>query len=128
MKRQIVRVHSKDDTVCLSFDESKRVHEHLALCELDEHSLEQEISDTARTVLLGDSLRSGCRTSVDTCTRILEKCLYARAETFACAVVNGKVSDIALDHLNQIIIDDISSLPPKKVIGRAIRMCSQNAS
>ena len=115
VKRQIVRVHSKDDTVCLSFDESKRVREHLALCELDEHSLEQEISDTARTVLSGGTVSDPDVEQVSArVRRILEKCLYARAETFACAVVNGKVSDIALDHLNQIVIDDISSLPPKK--------------
>ncbi len=114
-KRQIVRIHSKDDTVCLSFEESKRVLEHLALCKLDENSLEQEIKDTARTALSEEKASSEDVEQVSTrVRRILEKCLYARAETFASAVLNEKVSDIALDHLDQIIIDDLSSSPPKK--------------
>ncbi|HTV54915.1 MAG TPA: hypothetical protein VMI06_08350 [Terriglobia bacterium] len=115
VKRQIVRVYSKDDTVCLSFEESKRVREHLALCELEEESLEQEIKGTARTTLFEEQASEQHVEQVSIrVRRVLEKCLYARAETFASAVLNERVSGIALDHLSKIIIDDLASFPPKK--------------
>jgi len=51
VKRQVVRVHQRDDTVCLSFEEATKVHEHLATCELDESALDEQVEIAVRAEL-----------------------------------------------------------------------------
>src|SRR5271170_4652639 len=50
-KRQIVRLYNTDQTVCLSFEESTKIREHLATCELDENSLDEQIEIAVRAEL-----------------------------------------------------------------------------
>ncbi|MGB0009954.1 MAG: hypothetical protein WBQ03_00010 [Candidatus Sulfotelmatobacter sp.] len=114
VKRQVVRVYQKDDTVCLSFEEATRVREQLATCELDEVALDEQIGIAVRAELPEPAEAEGVATAATRARRILGRCLYARAETFASAVLAGRVSSFALDHLQELILQDLNAFPPKK--------------
>jgi hypothetical protein len=113
-KRQVVRIHQKDGTVCLSFEESTKVREQLAMCELDEGALDEQIETATRAELSEPVEPKDVAPVVIRARRILRRCLYARAETFASAVLNGRISTFALDHLRELILQDLNTLPPKK--------------
>lgn len=114
IKRQVVRIHHKDDSVCLSFEESTRVREQLATCELDEGALDEQIGLVARAELPEGADAKDIASVVIRARRILGRCLYARAETFASAVLGDRVSEFALDHLQELILRDLNTFPPKK--------------
>ena len=46
--------------------------------------------------------------------RILERCLYGRAESFANAVLSGTMTGFALDHVRDIVLSDLNSSPAPK--------------
>lgn len=114
-KRQIIRFHQKDDSVCLSFEESKKVAEYLASCELDEKALDDQVVAAVEAELTGGDISEDETDATSfRARRILERCLYTRAETFAGAVLNGRVSDFAVDHLRELILYDLNNFPPPK--------------
>jgi hypothetical protein len=114
VKRQVVRIHQKDDTVCLSFEEATKVREHMAEFELDGQALEEQIEIAVRAELPESSIAADVAPVRRRAKRILERCLYVRGETFANAVLKGRMSDFALDHLRELILLDLSVTPPKK--------------
>jgi len=113
-QRQVVRIHKKDDTVCLSFEESTKVREQLATCELDEGALDEQIGIAVRAELFPAAGAKDVESIATRARRILGRCLYARAEAFASAVLNGRVSSFALDHLQELILQDLNAFPAKK--------------
>jgi len=114
VKRQIVRLHQKDDTVCLSFEESTKVREFLASCELEEHALDEQIGTAVRCEISDITDAINITAVSMRVRRILERCLYARAEAFSSAVLNGRISDFAMDHLHGQVLEDLNIFTPKK--------------
>jgi len=115
IRREVIRSHTKDDSVCLSFEEAKKMRERLAGCALDAQILDQAMEDAATQILGDREFKPEDVASVCTrARRILDSCLYARAEAFAHAVLNGRVSDFALDHLRGLILKDLATWPAQK--------------
>jgi hypothetical protein len=115
VKRQIVRLHTKDSTVCLSYEESIKTKEQLAACQLDEVLLTGSVKSAVVDVYADTNVNSSELELISSrIRRILEKCLYSLAETFAHAVLTDRISDVSLDHLKQTVLDDIASDPPSK--------------
>ena len=115
LTKRAIRHWQRADEFCLTHDESQRVAEYIAAHELDEIVLVEEI----RTVI-GGSVAPGLTSSLDLADaslrvrRILERCLYSRAESFAAAVFAGNTAAFATDHLPTTILDDLRLSPPAK--------------
>ena len=115
VRREVIRVYPKEDSFCLSFEEAKKMRERLAECALDAQALDQAIEHASREILGEEDFTTEdigkIRLRV---RRVLESCLYLRAESFAHAVLEGRVSDFALDHLRELVLKDLSSTPAVK--------------
>ena len=116
LTKQAIRHYVKEDEFCLSYEESQRLAEYLATQELREAELHREIEAVVGSV----APPTGSKAAADTpgvavrVRRILEHCLYERAEAFASAVLADNASKLATDHIQSVIVDDLRVNPPKK--------------
>ena len=115
VRREMIRSYPKEDSFCLSFEEAKKMRERLAGCALEAQVLDQAIEDAASEILGNEeSTPKDIEKIRLRVRRVLESCLYLRAEAFAQAVLKGRVSDFALDHLHELVLKDLSSTPAAK--------------
>jgi hypothetical protein len=116
LTKQAIRHYVKEDEFCLSYEEGQRLAEYLATQELREVELRQEIEAIAG----GVAPPSGSQAAADIpgvavrVRRVLERCLFERAEAFASAVLADNASQFTTDHIQSVIVEDLKSVPPKK--------------
>jgi hypothetical protein len=115
LTKRSIRHWPKTDEFCLSHEESQRVAEYLAAQELSEAALLQEIQHIVKNSALADG---DATPNVDSTTirvrRILERCLYERAESFASAVLKGPLTAFGTDHLADGVLVDLRYQPAPK--------------
>jgi len=115
LTKQAVRHWTQSDEFCLTYDESQRVNEYLAAQELSEDALRTEIKTA-----ISASIPAGTKAPADLAStglrvrRLLERCLYSRAESFASAVLAGNMAEFETDHLPTLITEDLRLDPPSK--------------
>lgn len=108
LTKRAIRHWVKPDEFCLMHEERERVSEYLAEQELSETALLEEI----RAIVRGLAPASGdAPPDVGDATtrlrRVLERCLYERADSFASSVLAGDTTRFATDHLHRIVLDDL---------------------
>jgi hypothetical protein len=115
LTKKAVRHWVKTDEFCLTFEEAQRLSEFITTRELAELAIIDELRGKI------ESYRSGPRPLPQDTTqiaarvrRILERCLYQRAESFASALLRGSISAFPTDHLQPIVIEDLRTNPPGK--------------
>jgi hypothetical protein len=103
------------DEFCLTYEETQRVAEYAATQDLWETTLLDEIQKAITgCVPEGGRPPADVLATTTRVRRILEQCLYQRAESFASAVLAGNTAAFATDHLKTIIVGDLrSNTPPK---------------
>ena len=108
LTKRAIRHWVKPDEFCLTYEEGERVAEYLASQELGEVSLLDEIRVIVRSLAPahGDT-PPDVDSAVIRVRRILERCIYERAESFASSVITGAVQGFATDHLHGIVLDDL---------------------
>jgi len=118
LTKRAIRHWVKPDEFCLTHEESERVSEYLAGQELSEVALLEEIRNVVSELApaSGDA-PPDVSAAVVRVRRILEACLYERADSFASAVVVGDMGRFSTDHLNDVVLADLRALPAVK--GRA---------
>ncbi len=115
LTKRAIRHWQQSDEFCLTHEENERASEYIAAHELDEMALIEEITK----VIMG-SVAPASVSLVDVAgatvrvRRILEHCLYSRAESFASTVLAGSTAAFATDHLPTIILDDLRMNPAKR--------------
>jgi hypothetical protein len=108
LTKRSVRHWVKVDEFCLTFEESQRLSEFITTRELAEVEILDELRDTIeRYRSIVASLPQDTTPIAARIRRILERCLYERAESFATAVLRGGVSTFPTDHLQSTITDDL---------------------
>jgi hypothetical protein len=108
LTKRSVRHWVKSDEFCLSFDETQRLSEFITTRELAEVTILNELRDTiGRYRSTVRSLTQDVTPIAVRIRRILERCLYQRAELFATAVLGGRISTFPTDHLQSIITEDL---------------------
>lgn len=115
LTKKSVRYWVKADEFCLSFEETQRLSQFITTRELAEVTILTELRDTIeryRSTI--KSLPADAAPIAARLRRILERCLYQRAELFANAVLGGKTSTFPTDHLQAIITEDLRANTPRK--------------
>jgi len=122
LTKQAIRHYPKEDQFCLSYEEGQRLAEYLATQELREAELRAEIEAVVGSVAPPSGSKSaanipevGVRVR-----RILERCLYERAEAFASAVLAENTSSFTTDHVQSVIVEDSRTTLQKRVIRKGI--------
>jgi hypothetical protein len=110
LTKRAIRQHPSGE-FCLTHEESTRIAEYLAAKELNEIALSVEISKTCASINPGTLKLLDLNGTTARVRRILERCLYARAESFAGALLAGNTARFATDHLPNLAIDDLRSAP-----------------
>jgi hypothetical protein len=114
LTKRAIRHYQSVDEFCLTHEESRRVAEYLASKELGEVALGGEISKACTLISPGASKSVDLATATPRVRRLLERCLYARAESFAGALLAGNTARFATDHLQDLIHDDLRLDPTSK--------------
>lgn len=115
LTKRAIRHWKKEDEFCLTYEETQRVAEFAATQELAEISLGDEIRGLIlRSAPAGSSRIIDVDVAAARIRRILERCLYARAESFASAVQSGNIAAFATDHLETIVQDDLRLNPAQR--------------
>jgi hypothetical protein len=115
LTKRSIRHYPKTDEFCLAHEEVQRVTEYLAERELAEVALKTEMqSAVSHTAIPAGTSASDANAVAERLRRILEECLFDRAESFASAVRAGRMGEFATDHLDKIVIDDLRQKPAKK--------------
>jgi hypothetical protein len=114
LTKRAIRHYPSIDEFCLTHEESSRVTEYLAAKELAEIALSDEISKACASIFPGGQKFVDVTNATDRVRRLLERCLYARAESFADALLAGNTARFATDHLQTLIADDLRLNPTAK--------------
>ncbi len=115
LTKRSVRHWVKPDEFCLTFEEAQRLSEFITTRELAEVAILDELRDAIeRYRSTVGSLPQDTTPIAARIRRILERCLYQRAESFATAVLRGGTSTFPTDHLQSTIIDDLRVNTPSK--------------
>jgi hypothetical protein len=115
LTKRSVRHWVKADEFCLSFEETQRLSQFITTRELAEVDVLNELRDTIeRYRPTVKSLPLDATSIAERVRRILERCLYQRAELFATAVLGEKTSTFPTDHLQAIITEDLRVNTPRK--------------
>ena len=105
----------KRDRICLAYEEMQRITEYIAGQELAESALKSEMQNVvSRCPAPSGTLAPDPKVVTGRLRRIVEKCLFDRAESFASAVRVGDMEGFAMDHLEKIVIDDLRREPATK--------------
>lgn len=108
LTKHAIRHWVKPDEFCLTYEESERVAEFLASQELGEVALLAEIRGVVGALA---PVQGDAPAEIDAATtrvrRILERCLYDRAESFASSILAGDVKGFATDHLHEVVLNDL---------------------
>ena len=115
LTKRAIRHYPKTDEFCLAHEEVQRVTEYIADQELAEAALKSEM----QSAVAGARAPSGTSAPDPSVVahrlrRIIDKCLFDRAESFASAVRAGDMKEFATDHLDKIVIDDLRQSPAVK--------------
>jgi len=116
LTKHAIRHYVKEDEFCLSYEESQRLAEYLATQELREAELRGEIEAVVGSVAAppGSKPPANIPDVGKRVRRILERCLYERAEAFADAVLAEGTSRFATDHVQAVVLEDLKSHPAQK--------------
>src|ERR1039458_2198102 len=111
LTKRAIRHYPSLDEFCLTFEESRRVTEYLAAKELAEVALGDEIGKACASISPGGKKSVDVTNATVRVRPLLERCLYARAESFADALLAGNTARFATDHLLTLIADDLHLNP-----------------
>lgn len=110
MAKKIIKHWKQDDEFCLSHDEISRLSTELAKHEKSRNSLFEYIKEL--THILSESQYEELSTKYDSfemhIEKILQKYLSSRGEKFAISVNTGKMPNLAVNDLKDIIIQHMS--------------------
>lgn len=115
LTKRSIRHWKKSDEFCLTFEEKERLSEFHTNCELAEVKILDELRGAIESrrpdgvPLQQDTTQIAMRVR-----RILDQCLYQRAEAFATAVLAGSISTFPTDHLPSIVNNDLRVNSPRK--------------
>jgi len=115
LTKRAIRHYPKTDEFCLAYEEMQRITEYIAGQELAESALKSEMQNVvSRCGAPSGTLAPDPKVVTGRLRRIVEKCLFDRAESFASAVRVGDMEGFATDHLEKIVIDDLRREPAAK--------------
>ena len=115
LTKRAIRHYPKTDEFCLAYEEMQRITEYIAGQELAESALKSEMQNVvSRCPAPSGTLAPDPKVVTGRLRRIVEKCLFDRAESFASAVRVGDMEGFAMDHLEKIVIDDLRREPATK--------------
>lgn len=113
--KRSVRHWVKSDEFCLSFEELQRLSEFATSTELAEIAILDEIKATILPRFAGaNSVPTDVAAVAIRIRGILERCLYQRAESFATAILQGRMGSVVTDHLESIITEDLRANVPRR--------------
>jgi hypothetical protein len=105
----------KEDEFCLTHDEAQRVAEYVAAQELAEAILAERISRIVERFPSKDGKSpQDLQSATGRVRRILETCLYNRAESFAAAMIEGNIAQFGTEHLPEIVSADLNKIRTRK--------------
>ncbi|MBZ5641489.1 MAG: hypothetical protein LAO19_01905 [Acidobacteriia bacterium] len=115
LTKRSIRHWTKSDEFCLTFEETERLSNFATKRELAEVEILDELRDAIEKRRPSAASLPEDTTYIATrIRRLLDRCLYQRAELFATAILAGSISTFPTDHLPEIINDDLRVNIPRK--------------
>lgn len=114
LTKRVIRHYPSVDEYCLTHDESVRVKAYQESLAVDELELQSEIGAVVKTALASEGTDDEVRSLAIRVRRILERCLYDRAELFASVVLSGNMSSFSTDRIQEVVMADQTETVPSK--------------
>lgn len=114
LKKRYLRHYPKDDTYCLTHDETERVRAYKSELAITEAGLQLEILRITQAVVSEQEQPEALKAIAFRARRILERVLYDRAEVFAGAVLANDLATFSTLRVDEVVLRDLSAYPAKK--------------
>lgn len=118
LTKRYIRHWQKEDEFCLKHEEHQRILTHLAIKEIEETAFNEEITRHCEKFLIeiGNANETDLIDLQERIPRIIEKLLLRKGEAFVLSVMSAELNRFGFEHLNDIIIEDLSNNRPNSNI------------
>lgn len=119
LTKKYIRHWTKDDTFCLTYEESQRIAERMVEIEAAEIRAVKDIERIVAHEAAADYQESDFAELSRVIREIIEHYFWERGEVFASAVAGGRMESLELDDLEVIIQRVLSVNPPSSRVAKA---------